>query len=81
MNWKNIIDELMNLGFTEQDIADDVSRKTGNRVMQSTIHKLKAGATKEPRHSLGEAVLAVHRERTRRAKRVKSLPEGRANSL
>ena len=57
MDWKIIIQELQDSGLTQMQIADACG--TG----QSHISSLARGARIEPRHSLGERLLRLHRER------------------
>ena len=57
MDWKIIIQELQELGLTQQQIADACG--TG----QSHISCLARGARTEPRHSLGERLLSLLADR------------------
>ena len=58
MDWKIIIQELQAAGLTQQEIAKECM--TG----QSHISSLARGKRLEPRHSLGERLLRLHRDRT-----------------
>lgn len=48
MDWKTLIAELVQLGYTQPEIAREC------RCGQSTISDLANGKSSEPRHSLGE---------------------------
>lgn len=58
MNWKTIIAELQACGVTQPQIA------TACGCAQATISDLATGKSTEPRHALGQAILAMHREKT-----------------
>ena len=57
MDWKIIIKELRATGLTQHEIAE--ACETG----QSHVSSLARGARLEPRWSLGERLLRLHRER------------------
>lgn len=59
MNFKQAIQELIDAGFTEEQIAAAV-RTRGADCTQSTVNRLKRGLIAEPRFSLGSALLDVH---------------------
>ena len=54
INWKKIIDDLVRSGLTQSQIGE----KCG--VTQSAIQLIYSGKTNEPKHSLGEILLALH---------------------
>lgn len=58
MDWKIIIQELQAAGLTQHEIAE--ACETG----QSHVSSLARGERLEPRWSLGERLLRLHRERT-----------------
>jgi len=58
MNWKILIEELINKGMTEKSIAEAVGDTT-----QPTIHRLKATDTPEPKYSLGKRLINLHKEK------------------
>jgi transcriptional regulator with XRE-family HTH domain len=58
MDWQKIISDLQEAGLTQQQIAKECM--TG----QSHISSLARGKRLEPRHSLGERLLQLHRDRT-----------------
>lgn len=58
MKWTNIINQLIDYGMTEQSIANTIGGTT-----QPTIHRIKTGDIKEPKHSLGERLIAIHKEK------------------
>ena len=54
MNWKNIIAEIQRHGqLTQPQIAMECG------CGQATISDLASGKTEQPRHSLGEALIAI----------------------
>lgn len=59
MDWKKLIAEIQAQGLTQPQIAERC--KCG----QATISDLVGGRTGEPRHSLGEALRALHYEVTK----------------
>lgn len=61
MDWKIIIHELQESGLTQQQIAE--ACETG----QSHVSSLARGERLEPRWSLGERLLRLHRERATNA--------------
>lgn len=63
MDWRTLIEELIASGMTEQSIADAVTRMGPRRVTQPTIHRIKNGT--EPKHSVGAALIRLHRSRRR----------------
>lgn len=54
MDWTQIISELKGAGFSQARIAE----KCG--CGQATISELAIGRTKDPQHSLGQKLLALH---------------------
>ena len=56
MNWKTLIQNLLDAGLTQSQIA--LTCKTG----QSHISGLYRGERKCPNHDLGEAIIKLHRE-------------------
>jgi transcriptional regulator with XRE-family HTH domain len=67
MNWKTIIAELQACGFTQPQIAFACG------CAQATISDLATGKSTEPRHSLGQSILALHKDRA--DKRLRTQPE------
>lgn len=64
MDWKTIISDLVEVGMTQEQIAD----KCG--CAQSTISDLATGATATPRYHIGDALRTLHmRAYRRRARR------------
>ncbi len=61
MDWKSLITELQERGFTQPQIA--AFCECG----QATISDLANGNTKEPRHSLGESLRRLHRSKAKPA--------------
>lgn len=55
-DWKQIIAEIVASEMTQIQIAAIVG------CGQATISDLAFGTTKEPRHSLGEAIMALHQK-------------------
>lgn len=62
MDWKQIISELQARGYTQPQIA----RYCG--CGQASISDLATGKTSQPRYSLGELLLQLHRKRRTPAK-------------
>jgi transcriptional regulator with XRE-family HTH domain len=58
MDWQKLIAELQDHGYTQPQIAAACG------CGQSTVSELSLGKTKEPRHSLGEALRALHAQVT-----------------
>ena len=54
INWRKLIDDLVKSGLTQSQIGE----KCG--VTQAAIQLIKSGKTNEPKHSLGERLLALH---------------------
>lgn len=61
MDWKSLIADLQERGLSQPEIAQRC------HCGQATISDLANGHTKEPRHSLGEALRALHARTKRRA--------------
>lgn len=57
MDWTKLIAEIQKCGLSQPQIAAKCE------CAQSTISDLASGTTKEPRHSLGEALRALHYEK------------------
>ena len=64
MNWPNIIQELIDSGLTQAQIAELCN--TG----QSHISSILRGSRKQPGWALGDRLIALHRERHLFAKQV-----------
>lgn len=52
--WKNLLTDLRKRGWTQQLLAAKVGAS------QSAISDLNSGKTKDPAHSLGKAIEALH---------------------
>lgn len=61
MDWKNIIEQLVASGMSEQAIADELSRALPEPVRQPTINRLKNRRTTNPSYALGKALVDLHR--------------------
>lgn len=59
VDWKKIIDELLERGLSEADIAARL-RAEGVSISQASINRLKRGAIKRPNYDLGSALLRLH---------------------
>jgi predicted XRE-type DNA-binding protein len=57
MNWKSIILDLQNRGFTQAEIAALCG------CSQASISDMATGKTRDPSHMLGETLLQVHRRK------------------
>lgn len=58
MDWKKLIAELQAQGLTQPQIAERCG------CGQATISDLASGKTGDPRHSLGQALKALHHDAT-----------------
>ncbi|WP_155293590.1 helix-turn-helix domain-containing protein [Comamonas testosteroni] len=56
MNWPELLKDLQRHGWSQTAIAQRC------KCAQSTINDLMAGRTNDPRHSIGRAIEALHRE-------------------
>ena len=54
-NWKLLISDLLDVGMTQQSIADFVGLK------QPSVRSIWIGNTKNPGHSVGEKILELHK--------------------
>lgn len=63
MNWKNLIAELIALGLTQSQIA--ARCKCG----QTTVSELANGISSEPRHGLGQKLIACLKKMQKSQKR------------
>ena len=61
VDWTALISELQSLGMTQQQMASNC------RCGQSTISELAKGVTKDPRHSIGQALLRLLEAKRREA--------------
>lgn len=67
MDWKALIADLANAGWTQPQIAEAC------KCTQPTISDLANGKTTDPRHALGERLRTLHRkEESKKAKRDKA---------
>lgn len=64
MNWTNIIDEIIQRGYTMADIARHVG------VEPVTIRALKHGRNSQPRWPTGDKILALHKKMMRKYPRI-----------
>lgn len=60
MQWKILINSLIESGMSEKSIALAVGNTT-----QPTIHRLKTGKTPEPKHALGERLIDLSKEKSK----------------
>jgi transcriptional regulator with XRE-family HTH domain len=58
--WTKIITSLLDSGLTQQEIASRVG------VAQASISDLKSGKTKQPNWQLGDDLLRLHKQRSRK---------------
>lgn len=61
MDWTILIGDMIDAGETETSIAKKL-RVRGIECSQTTVHRLKTGFISEPKHSVGEALRALHEE-------------------
>jgi hypothetical protein len=66
MNWRKLIGDMLDKGETEASIAEKLKRR-GIQCTQTTVNRLKSGFISEPRHSVGEALRALHTDVMKRA--------------
>jgi transcriptional regulator with XRE-family HTH domain len=64
MNWKNIIDDLLQRGFTLISIADAIG------LTSSAVWQLKNNSGQQPRWEAGDKLLTLHRRVMRRYPRI-----------
>lgn len=69
--WPSLITDLLESGLTRPELAERVGAGV------STINELARGATRDPRHTLGQRLLALHAERISKNTRRKGLRSGR----
>lgn len=67
MDWKNIIQELLEMGLTQKQIASGVS------VSQPTISALASGTQKNVNYTLGQNLVGFHKRQSKAyARKMKS---------
>lgn len=57
MDWKTLITELEAAGLTQKEIAERA------RCSQPYVSQLKSGARRSPEFDIGNAIVALHKER------------------
>lgn len=60
MDWKQIISDMRENGLTQAQIAERA------KVAQSFVSELSTGAAKDPRFSIGQRLISLHRSVTRK---------------
>ena len=65
MNWKSLISDLVASGLTQVQIA----KKAG--CTQASISDLANGHTENPAYSIGSALIALHKQATRKQAKTK----------
>ena len=75
--WKTLIEDLLQKGLKEQEIADRLKAK-GVRTTQATVNRIKSGSIAEPRYKLGAALIALHDAEMGTGRKVKRIQEARA---
>ena len=60
MDWNKIVSEIKETGMTQSEIAEIIDVAAG------TLSELCSGKVTEPKWSKGDALLALHAERTKR---------------
>ena len=63
-DWRQILRELSQRGVTHGQIAKHL-QSNGLEYTKSAVAKLSGGVTAEPPHSVGQAILNLHRQKTR----------------
>ncbi len=63
-NWKRILKELRQHGMTHGQIAEYLQRNW-LEYTKSSVDKLSQGKIDEPTHSVGQAILNLHQQKTR----------------
>lgn len=63
-DWKRILKELRRHGVTHDQIAEYL-QSNGIAYTKSSVDKLSQGKTDEPLHSVGQAILNLHQQKTR----------------
>jgi hypothetical protein len=63
-DWKRILKELRRHGMTHDQIAEYLQRNW-LEYTKSSVDKLSQGTVAEPSHSVGQAILNLHQQKTR----------------
>ena len=63
-DWKKTLRELSQRGVTHGQIAKHL-QSNGLEYTKSAVAKLSGGVTAEPPHSVGQAILNLHQQKTR----------------
>lgn len=70
--WQKLIEDLLEEGLKEQEIASRVN------TTQPTVNRLKRGHIGSPRHALGQALIDLHTEVCKPKRRPMKVQEARA---
>ncbi len=63
-DWRQTLRELSQRGVTHGQIAEYL-QSSGIAYTKSSVVKLSGGVTAEPPHSVGQAILNLHQQKTR----------------
>ena len=63
-DWRQTLRELSQRGVTHGQIAKHL-QSNGLEYTKSAVTKLSSGVTAEPPHSVGQAILNLHQQKTR----------------
>ena len=62
---RQLIQELIDTGLSEAEIGDRIG------LSQPQVHRLKTGEAKEPKWSVGERLIALHKEKCSKSVRAR----------
>lgn len=62
MDFPSLIDQLYRHGYKQADIRRMLKSEYDIVISQPTLHKIESGKTKDPRHSIGEAIVLLHHD-------------------
>ncbi len=64
INWPSIINELLDLDMTLTELSKEL-QNMGVKYSISMLSRLKDGVRRNPNHAVGQAILAIHQQKTR----------------
>lgn len=59
MDCTSLLDQIYRQGFKQADVRR-ILKSEGVEVSQATLSKIERGETKDPRHSIGNAISVLH---------------------
>lgn len=61
-NIRQIVSELLESGFTQDDLSKEVEVRSGEKCSQPTINRISSGAIKNPRWQYADALKRIHED-------------------